>query len=156
MEKTETKTNNKKLLIILGCGCLLLVGIIAGIIILASVTLIAVNPAKNFAAARDTQRKTDVTLILNAITQYTSERGNLLSDFGNLPECNAGGAEIGTGANKIDLGEILVPAYLIDIPTDPETGTDAATRYTICKSRQDEIRISAPGAEGTEPITVKR
>ena len=55
---------------------LVVVGLIA---ILAAVTIVAINPAKNFEQTRDAQRSADVTAILNAVTQYTSEEGQTIN-----------------------------------------------------------------------------
>jgi len=57
---------------------LVVVGLIA---ILAAVTIVAINPAKNFEQTRDAQRSADVTAILNAVTQYTSEQGNTIESL---------------------------------------------------------------------------
>ena len=45
---------------------LIVIGIIA---ILSSIVIIAVNPARQFAQARDTKRQSDVNAILNAVYQ---------------------------------------------------------------------------------------
>ena len=47
--------------------------VVALMIILATITIIAINPAKNFQDTRNAQRSSDVSAILNAVTQYTSE-----------------------------------------------------------------------------------
>ncbi len=49
--------------------------VVALIIILAAITIIAINPAKNFRDTRNAQRASDVNAILNAVTQYISEEG---------------------------------------------------------------------------------
>ena len=55
---------------------LVVVGLIA---ILAAITIVAINPAKNFESTRNTQRSSDISAILNAVTQYTSESGQTLA-----------------------------------------------------------------------------
>ena len=55
---------------------LVVIGILA---ILLAITLIAINPARQFGQANDTKRRSDINAILNAIGQYAA------SNSGNLP-----------------------------------------------------------------------
>lgn len=132
---------------------LVVVGLIA---ILAAVTIIAINPAKNFADTRNAQRSADVTAILNAVTQYTSEEGHAVADLGTVPLCTATPAAVGTGAGAVDLGSTLVDEYIVAIPEDPSTGTAADTGYEICQTAGGRIQIDAPDAENSATISVKR
>ncbi|MCC7303858.1 type II secretion system protein [bacterium] len=138
---------------------LVVVGLIA---ILAAITIVAINPAKNFADTRNTQRSSDVQQILNAVTQYTSEQGHVLADFGTVPQCSTTPAPISavtTGtppAGTINLYTLLVDAYIADIPKDPTGGTAADTGYTICQTTGGRVQVSAPGAENGKTITVLR
>ncbi|MCB9803652.1 type II secretion system protein [Candidatus Nomurabacteria bacterium] len=79
---------------------LVVVGLIA---ILAAVTIVAINPAKNFEQTRDAQRSADVTAILNAVTQYTSEEGQtietLLAAIGS-PDIDETGLDVDTDGNR--------------------------------------------------------
>lgn len=132
--------------------------VVALIIILATITIVAINPAKNFADTRNAQRSSDVGQILNAITQYTSEEGNAIGDFtdaigGAINTCPATNA-IGTG--DVDLAGNLVDEFIVDIPMDPSSGTAADTGYTICVTAGSRVEIDAPGAENGKTITVKR
>src|SRR6476660_8622212 len=57
---------------------LVVIGILA---ILLAITLIAINPARQFAQSNDTKRKSDVNAILNAIGQYSADNdGGLPGD----------------------------------------------------------------------------
>lgn len=132
---------------------LVVVGLIA---ILAAITFIAINPAKNFADTRNTTRQSDATAILNAVTQYTSEEGNQLSDLGTIPLCTATPAAIGDGVGNVDLALTLVDEYIVGIPVDPQGGDDADTGYTICQTSGGRVQIDAPGAENGKVISVKR
>lgn len=133
--------------------------VVALIAILTAITFIAINPAKNFADTRNAQRSSDVTQILNAVTQYTSEQGHSLADFsttpaGAIPGCNAPAA---IGTDNVDLAA-LVPTYIVGIPLDPlPQGTLANTGYTICQVG-GRVQIAAPNAEGSKAglIVVKR
>lgn len=131
---------------------LVVVGLIA---ILAAITFIAINPAKNFADTRNAQRSSDVAQILNAITQFTSEDGNVLGDLGTIATCPAVTA-IGTGVGNLDLTTDLVDDYIVGIPVDPSTGTAADTGYTACRTANGRVTIAAPDAENGKVISVRR
>lgn len=132
--------------------------VVALIIILATITLVAINPGKNFRDTRNAQRSADVTQILNAVTQYTSEEGNSIAAFGPIAACDDAdwtvGSDIGTGG--VDLGAILVDEYIVEIPLDPSNGTAADTGYNICLTAGGRVQVSAPSAENGKQIVVKR
>ncbi len=134
--------------------------VVALIAILTAITFIAINPAKNFQDTRNTQRSSDVTQILNAVTQYTSEQGHTLAGLSALvPTCTADVADmvaIGSGTGNVNLATGLVDTYIVGIPLDPIGGTAADTGYTICSTTAGRVTINAPGAEGGKVIMVKR
>jgi prepilin-type N-terminal cleavage/methylation domain-containing protein len=127
--------------------------VIALIAVLAAITFIAINPAKNFQDARNATRSSDALQILNAVTQYTSEQGHTLGDLGTIPACTSSSAAIGTGG--VDLAAVLAPDYIVGIPKDPSTGTDADTGYSICTTAGSRVRITADDAEN-KTIEVQR
>ncbi len=133
--------------------------VVALIIILATITIVAINPAKNFRDTRNAQRSADVMQILNAVTQYTSEQGHALADLGTIATCPTA-TTIGTAVGNVDLGLTLVDEYIVAIPMDPSTGTAGATGYTICQTGSGRIEVTgnaevAPG-DPARLITVKR
>lgn len=112
---------------------LVVIGIIG---ILAAVVLVAVNPGRQFASARDTQRRADLYGITNAIYQYATENN------GTIPTAiTINSANIGTGG--VDLSTVLVPTYIAAIPRDPSNGTDADTQYSIYRNASGRIVASA-------------
>ncbi len=130
---------------------LLVVGLIA---ILVAITIIAINPGKNFKDTRNTQRGMDVGQILNGVTQYTSEEGKSVDDLGTIVDCSSGSTTIGTTAD-LNLKTNLVPDYIVDIPMDPQAGSEEDTGYTICKAASSRVQVDAPNAED-KTISVKR
>jgi prepilin-type N-terminal cleavage/methylation domain-containing protein len=146
---------------------LVVVGIIT---ILLAITLIALNPAQNFASARNTQRSSDVSAILNAIYQYqAANSGSLPSSVSSVTDTPVA---IGNGEGEINPCEDLVSSYLADLPVDPEAGVkldeeeepftgntcDADsfnTGYEISRN-QSRFTISAPSAESEAIISVTR
>jgi type IV pilus assembly protein PilA len=133
---------------------LLVIGIIA---ILATVVIVAINPGRQFAQARNTQRISNVNTILNAIGQNIADNKGVFT-------CAAAGAVIdntvrkieytaNAAAGKSDLYTCLVPTYISSMPYDPSaTGAhvtsdvDYSTEYTVTKDANGRIAISAPTA----------
>jgi prepilin-type N-terminal cleavage/methylation domain-containing protein len=141
---------------------LMVIGIIA---VLASVVLVAVNPARQFKLARDSQRVSNVNAILNALGQNMSEhKGDLVCNGVKVPIPGAN-VIIGSEPGQFDAYPCIVPTYMSLLPTDPSHGdshftspTDYNTRYRISMDDDDEnghITIAANG-ELTEDISVTR
>jgi prepilin-type N-terminal cleavage/methylation domain-containing protein len=131
---------------------LVVVGIIG---ILAAIVLVAVNPGRQFAQARNTQRSSDVNTILTAINTYmTDNDGNLPP--GLVTDCATGSHAIGTGG--LDLGASLVPEYVAAIPEDPTTGTAEDTGYTVCvaSAAANRLTVAAVAPELGVAISVTR
>jgi len=135
--------------------------VVALIAILAAVTIIAINPARNFAATRNSSRSAHLASILDAVTQYTSEAGNTLTLMNSgtvLPLCSASPVAIGSGVGNANLATTLVPTYIAAMPIDPSVGTAANTGYSICITFavSGRVQLSAPNAENGAVITVQR
>ncbi len=135
---------------------LVVIGIIA---ILAGVVIVALNPGRQFAQARNTQRNANVNAILNAVGQRMADNtGTWNTTCGaatvTLP---AAATNIGSGVNLIDLASCLVPTYLTAVPVDPSGGAAADTKYTILKDATTaRITVAAPTAELSQVISVSR
>lgn len=140
---------------------LLVVAIIA---ILAGIVIIAINPGKNLADTRNSQRQADATTILNAVYQYA------LDNNGNLPaSITASSAEICktgtapatcTSGNLVDLSVITASGkYVPSLPLDPQCPSACNANgigYEISKSASTgRITVTAPDAEG-KTISVTR
>lgn len=114
---------------------LVVIGIIG---ILAAVVLVAVNPGRQFASARDTQRRADLYGLTNAVYQYATENN------GNIPTAiTATPTNVGTAGGLVDLSTVLVPTYIAAIPKDPSTGTDADSQYVLYRNTSGRIVASA-------------
>lgn len=142
---------------------LVVIGILA---VLLAITLIAINPARQFSQANDTKRASDVNAILNAIDQYAADNKGALP--GTIPTT---AAVIGsnTAGGQVDLCSALVTKYLAALPVDPLTNngtpvSDCAqvggydTNYTVVKSAADNrITVAAPATEiAAQDISVTR
>lgn len=135
---------------------LIVIGLIA---VLAVIVLIAINPARQFAQARNTQRTSNVTTILNAIGQNIADNKGILTcaSMGTIPVVSpmnpASGRNIGTptSATIVDLG-CLAPTYIASsIPMDPSGGTAADTKYTI---QTDGVRYTVCAPNSVETAIV--
>jgi prepilin-type N-terminal cleavage/methylation domain-containing protein len=135
---------------------LVVIGILA---ILLAITLIAINPARQFGQANDTKRRSDINAILNAVGQYAA------SNNGNLPpDITATAGDINK-ANYANLCAALVPTYIPALPVDPSLNNQAGvgdcttagwdTGYSIVKDANNRITVSATGYGGTT-LTVTR
>lgn len=151
---------------------LVVIGIIG---ILAAIVLVAVNPGRQFALARNTQRRSDLYAITNAIYQFASENDGRLPDTdGDDSASNFPGAAtcIGSGTGCFDLAgagkqgatlgtvtDTVVPTYVAGLPIDPSTGVadGSDTGYTIyLDGANGRVVAAAPGAELQEVISITR
>jgi len=137
---------------------------IAIISMLASLLIVAVNPGRQFAKARDTQRSTDLYALLSAIYQYSSEHSGAWPDTDGNPVTSnfpTSATCIGTNPGCFNLaaagvaGETIVPVYMASLPQDPTTGNSPGNiGYTIYVDANNRIHASATGEiEGTITIT---
>src|SRR4051812_33030625 len=104
---------------------LVVIGIIA---ILAAVVLVAVNPGRQFAQARNSQRMSNVMAILNAIGEnIVDNRGTFNCAAGALPTAST---SLKSAVGGYNIRDCIVPTYLSEIPVDPAAGNfTGATTY---------------------------
>lgn len=122
--------------------------VVALIAILATVTIVALNPNEQFMKTRDAERFSEVNTILSAVGQYIAGN-NTVASLGSIPSCTApsGPTFVSIGTSGLDLGATLAPQYISAIPTDPQGGTAAVTGYTMCTTSANRVQIAAPNAE---------
>lgn len=157
------KLNNKGFTLI---ELLVVIGILA---ILLAITLIAINPAKQFEDARNTQRQSDVNAILNAVGQYTADAANDIDTI--IPTTCTEAAKCTVSDNAASsVGDVfctaLVTEYIAAMPSDPQTnngdpfeeadctGGTWDTGYEIFRTANDgRVTVEAPDREpNTDPI----
>ena len=144
--------------------------VIAAIGILAAIVLVAINPNRQLAQARNAQRRSDVTTISNAVYQniidtaaageatilnkITTTRNVIRIDDEPTPACSTPAA-VGTGTQtpavttSINLAPDLTTdgAYLPSIPRDPQATPLPCTDYVISKDANNRITVEAPRTE---------
>ena len=152
---------------------LVVIGIIA---ILAAIVIIAINPAKQFAQARNTQRQAGVNAILNAVGQRLADNKGIfagsftvgtatyvcptipLETAVNTATTDVSATTLSTAATSGEIG-CLVPTYIASIPSDPDTsfyaspltgykiGVDGSGRITVCAPRAStETSLPSPAS----------
>ena len=136
---------------------LVVIGLIA---ILAGIVLIAINPARQFAQARDSQRTSNLNSILNAVGQRMADnKGIFAGSFtingitytcGSLPTGTAVEIATSTGATPGQLG-CLVPTYIPALPTDPSGLTPPGTGYFILQDAAGRVHVYATLLEPSIP-----
>jgi prepilin-type N-terminal cleavage/methylation domain-containing protein len=142
---------------------LVVIGILA---VLLAIVLIAINPQQQFQQANDTQRRSDVNAVLNAISSYAAQnKGQLPAGItGTAKPLKLSDPVVGT---ELDLCAALVPTYIADLPLDPtlgvkdpDTGAVCAadtytTGYTVQSAAGNRVTVTAT-PEGADPISVTR
>lgn len=139
---------------------LVVIGILA---VLLAITLIAINPGRQFSQANNTQRASDVNAILNAVHQY------MVDSKGVLPPGLVSGdvnkpisTDDGTPPAETGLAfcNALAPTYIAALPRDPQLAgswtdcTAYASNYTISVSAtNNRITVTAPDTE-IPPATI--
>ncbi len=140
---------------------LIVIGIIA---ILAAVVIVAINPARQFAQARNSQRMSNVQAILDAIGQnYADNKGVFSCNSGALPTTPTPIQKTG----GYDIRPCLVPTYMSEIPFDPLVGSNTCTDdscsagnymtgYTVAQNASTTRITVAAVAELNQSISVTR
>jgi type IV pilus assembly protein PilA len=134
---------------------LVVIGMIA---ILATIVIVAINPSRQFASGRNTQRTSNVNAILNAIGQ------NIADNHGTFtcPGVTITASSTDISSSGIDLVPCLVPTYLSSIVTDPAKGyynstSSYDTRYYVSQDSNSRYTVIAVETElNTDPISVTR
>jgi len=142
---------------------LIVIGVVA---ILAAIVIIAINPARQFAQARNSQRRSDVLAILNAVHQRMVDNQGQFAE-GTICDPLPDSASIITStidSGNVDLCACLVADYLAEMPYDPSDDlagfTDCTDYHTGYLIHQDtvggRITVSAPSAELGQAISITR
>jgi len=139
---------------------LIVIGIIA---ILTSIVIIAINPARQFAQARNTQRRSNVNTILNGVYQYAVDNRGIVpagipvnatcATTATNEICKTGGVCTGF----VDLSVLTTnEIYLVAMPADPTGATVNGAGYHIAQSTNGRVTVCAPDAELSETISATR
>ena len=117
--------------------------VIAAIGILAAIVLVAINPTKQLAQARNAERRSEVNTIYKALEQYLIDTGNYPTGITTAIQdiCINGNT-----TNCVNLG-VLVPDYIAAIPIDPG-GVAYRVRINTSNNRVSVFAINAELGQG--------
>lgn len=153
---------------------LIVIGIIA---VLATIVIIAINPARQFAQARNSQRVSNANAILNAVGQRIADGKGTFAGliWGSNPAQTCPGLTVGVAPllaagtdyplyYDVDTGVVggnlhiacLSPTYIPSYTIDPTSGSTTNTGYTLRIDGNGRITIKAPSAELGQTISVTR
>ncbi len=128
--------------------------VIAILAILAAIVIIAINPAKQFASARDAQRQSDVYSIMNALHQYALDNEGAFPDALTTEELEICRTDSESCTDLYDLSELTDgQIYLVSMPLDPQCPSSSAncaengTGYFVGLTDGGRVTVSAYGAE---------
>jgi prepilin-type N-terminal cleavage/methylation domain-containing protein len=132
---------------------LLVVAILA---ILAGIVILAINPQKQLLDAKKAQRQADVSTILSAVYQYSIDNKGSMPGS-NIPTDPTAAIEICTnaisatctGAGLADLSSLISSqTYITAVPVDPAGNVTNGAGYTIQKTTNGRIKVTAPAVNG--------
>ncbi len=112
---------------------LVVIGILG---ILLAIVLIAINPARQFALSNNTKRNSDVSTILNAISQY------MVDNKGKAPAAMTATPTVLASSAGVDVCDLLVPKYVAQLPYDPSTAAGTNHHFTSCADYNTGYLIS--------------
>jgi type IV pilus assembly protein PilA len=146
--------------------------VIGIIVVLFSVILVAIDPARRLNQARDAVRRQDVRDILEAVQEYIVDNDGTTpaaidsvtgtyqvigtDTSGCSTTCGLSGTETTSCA---DLTAELVSgtvSYLASMPADPSTGDAGNTDYAINQTSSGHIVVAACDPEVATSISVER
>ena len=134
---------------------LIVIGIIA---VLAAIVIVAINPARQFALARNSQRVSNVNAILNAIGQNMADNKGIFTCVPTVA-LPSSAKYISSTSGDVDLHACVVPTYMPSMPIDPGNTvvllgaatpifTDAThyqTGYQVLQDTNGRTTVCAPG-----------
>lgn len=139
---------------------LMVIGILA---ILAGVVLVAINPARQFKIARDSQRNANISTILNAMGQNMTDHGGVFTCEGVITEIPTDKTQMSPDSGDFDVAKCIVPDYISVLPFDPSKEgagytdeSDYNTGYFIQADSEGRITISADGEVSSSTLMVTR
>lgn len=127
---------------------------------MAAIVLIAINPNRQLAQARNTQRRTDINSIYKSLEQY-------LIDTGSYPigTINGVSTPIGTtyvdvcsstnpGTTCLNLNSLLSPQYIAAIPRDGQATAGISGYQIALNPSNNRISVRASNAEIAQVIVI--
>jgi len=147
-----------------GFTLLELVVVVAVVSLLLTVALLSMHPKDTSVTMRNAERQLDTAQIMQALNRYVGDHQMLPDGLTGTPQV------MGSQPGELNICKNFVPAYLKDMPRDPETGGVLAltgktcneqdvfysTGYTIARAADGTVTIAAPDAEAGAHVQVSR
>lgn len=135
--------------------------VIAAIGILAAIVIVAINPNRQLAQARDAERSGEVNALYKSFEQFLLENGQYPSEIESL----SGGDAVEICAPGIDIVSCqsdglvyvesdLVPTFLASIPIDPSVSSGNGTGYYVYRGTNGAVSVSAWNVEEESALTI--
>lgn len=136
--------------------------VISAFVVMGLLALLAINPSKEAAEARNIKRTADVSAILSYVSGYNNQYGEIPEQIPKSDTCVNFGNEIcKTGPyNCTDLVDMSFLSKdqeeLIVMPQDPLYISINGTGYYISKDGKGYVTVCAPHAERNEKISFSK
>lgn len=144
--------------------------VIAILTVLFAITIVAVNPVRQFSQANNAQRRSDINALINGIYQYAADNRGALPVFipttstvmftdsnTSTTSCSVTCGATTTIAACLPIEAKIVPTYLAAIPYDPLQSNASTTYYAATRSASgNRVTITACRAELSETISFTR
>ncbi len=132
--------------------------IAAVIILLIGVGVYLINPKKKLLEMRNSQRRSDVVNILNAVYQYSADQeGKLPFPIPSEPTmiCRT---KASSCEGLVDISEVIATEkkILSEVPVDSSEKNPNIAGYQIYKSANGRINVTAPLAENRAVISLSK
>lgn len=158
MQKQIKKTANAGFTLI---EILVVIGMIA---LLAAIVIVAINPARQFAQGRDTQRTSNVNAILNAIGQRMADNKGIFQGLepasgkycGTLSNSSTTINWVDNATSTANGLDCLVPTYISVELKDPQPDAALGDYKVWQDDATHRITVAAPSAEINKPISITR
>ena len=132
--------------------------IIVILMIFSAVTIVVIDPGRQFSMTRNDQRRDDIGIILNLMHQVNVDSQKPLECTADqLPE----NLTVIKSSDGYDVCPCLVPTFLDKMPYDSQKGfynscADYDSGYRIMRNSNGKVTVDAPGAEIDDIITLTR
>lgn len=129
--------------------------------ILAVSIIVALDPMRQFAQARNAKRWTDINSISTALSRYIIQNDaipdGITTEIKQIATTETGCSTLCPNASDvcIQITDELKP-FLDTFPKDPVSGTNIYSGYTVTKTQDDAIRVSSCNAEYDAVIEITR
>lgn len=134
--------------------------VLSAIAVVVVLAFLAINPGKQGAEARNTQRRADLSYILHQVSANSRSREGISNIIPTSDQCVSFGNEICKMGpydcrDYVDLSFLNNPESkdLIKIPSDPLYISANGTGYYISQDGKGGITVCSPYAERNEDIT---